>query len=212
MPLDIPKNQDSIKDFVSSGKVDKALELLIDTAEQISEEKHNAALVLKVRWKNLQQDSSMGVLSASEENLEQARISKSLLELTDQLDDKEIGDILPTGNNLSKPLGILLLLVLVGAAAFAFLKFNTNTTIEEKTTVSGQLVFEDGQVASFMIMNFNDGIVVDTTDANGYYSTTLPFKPDQTVIVDILKDGKLYYDNRTLVKNLNKARFEISKQ
>lgn len=207
MSLDLPKIQDDIKDLVATGNVEKALDLLIETAEQVSEEKHNAALVLKVRFKNLQQDSSMGVLSANEENLEQARISKSLLELTDQLDDK---DIIPTSSSSWYKILIPFIVVAFGAAAF-FLSRPGATEQSLNTEVKGQLVFDNGEVGAFMIMNFNNGMVVDTTDAKGYYYANLPMKEEETIIVDISKDGIVYYDQRTLVGNLKRSMFKISK-
>ena len=208
MPLDLIAIQKEIKDLVADGKLEKALDLLENTAEELSEEKHNAAVILSSRLHTFKQNSSIGVLSSNEQNLERARISKAILELTDQLDDSEgiIGDDSRTSLLIKALVGIAILTI----AGFAINWFtSSNNGHSVNTKVEGQLVFPDGKVASYMIMNFENGKVIDTTDVNGKFSVTLPFSADKTILLDITKAGKTYHDGRIMVGNLNRARVDI---
>ncbi len=88
--------KERIRNLVEETKVGEALDVLLDWADQHDDnDLQNTGILLKSRWNQLQKQQMMGLLEYSQSLRQQAVISHSLLEVSEQIKDDALSDKLP---------------------------------------------------------------------------------------------------------------------
>lgn len=80
-------NWREVQQLVSKGQTEKALDLALELAERYDRKRlYENLIVLKSRQEKLRKDVNMGIISREEEQIEQARITTGLLDMTNEGD------------------------------------------------------------------------------------------------------------------------------
>lgn len=67
------------------------------------------------------------------------------------------------------------------------------TEIKDSTVVRGTVIDSDGNLVAEASLNFNSGISACTTDAEGNFTTTLPFSIASSILLTVSNNGKIKF-------------------
>ncbi len=125
---------ENIRNLISQGRTKIAAEHLIVLTHTRHKEFYESALMLKSRLETLEKETIEGVLSHSEQSVEQARILKSLLSLTSSIEEAErplVEKIENLQNKLWERRNVWIgisMVILIGALSYwSFSKINNGT-------------------------------------------------------------------------------------
>lgn len=211
-----PTNQatEEVKSLLSQGRTEAAADYLLELSKDAKKQYHHSALLLKNRIENLQHQAIEGVLSQAEQNLEWARITKSILELTEQIEKNELPtppELLFPGTARRKwPVLIRAALIFISLlAAAGWLVFQKNVDAHGQAVVAerpaktiayqGRVVrASDKSPVAGALLDFNHGELKAETDAAGNYEAALP-KHYQDIYLEIYYQGQLKVNRRVIV-------------
>ncbi|MCB0572480.1 MAG: hypothetical protein KDC66_22080 [Phaeodactylibacter sp.] len=203
---------DEIKALLSQGRTEDAADYLLAMANDSKKPYYHSALLLKNRIESLQQQAIEGVLSQAEQNLEWARITKSILDLTEQIERNELplspGQLAEAGGRRRLPMLAKVLLALIPLLGLlAWLVFpkspdatNTNDEQIAKTiTYQGQVIrASDRSPVAGALLDINHGELKVETNADGAYEIALPADYDD-IYLEIYFQGELKVNRRVIV-------------
>jgi len=180
---------DLIKDLLADGQTEAAADALLQLSKISHGEYYHSALLLKNRLETLQHNIIEGVLSASEERLEWARISKGIVGLVAQIDrgemPKPIEELIPPAppkqrSVFSKKIWWAVPVVVLAALFFVPKIIQTaqpgTEKIEVQTpelkTLEGQLIwFDEKPVPNARVsVGHSDKIYEALTGADGFFT------------------------------------------
>lgn len=162
---------ENIRNLISQGRTKIAAEHVIVLTYTRHKEFYEPALMLKSRLETLEKETIEGVLSHSEQSLEQAKILRALLSLTSSIEEAErpvLNPIVNIRNNLwynrKKLIRISMVLVIAAFAFWGFskIKFNAVTSFFEAKAFDLVLIMDITENNTF-VLNTN-GIKVNLGD------------------------------------------------
>ncbi|HFA47782.1 MAG TPA: hypothetical protein ENJ95_02045 [Bacteroidetes bacterium] len=158
--MPIPSRLDQVKELLASGKTEDAADLLLKLAKNSEDAHYKSALLLKNQLEILQHDSIDGILSAGEERIGWAKISRRIVDLTEQIERGErpmrAEEVVPPPAQKKAPAtsfpkkwlwALLAILVIGGAVAVPKILNSGKATQKEPATTTRPVQKEKKKVA-----------------------------------------------------------------
>ena len=143
-----PTGLDQVKELLANGKTEDAADLLLKLAKNSEDAHYKSALLVKNQLEILQHDSIDGVLSAGEERIGWAKISRRIVDLTEQIERGErprrMEEVVPPPAQKKVPatsfpkkwLWVLLVILVIGVVAVPKILNQDKTTKKELPVIN----------------------------------------------------------------------------
>ena len=218
---------EEVKALLTKGNTEAAADLLLELSKDSKKEYYHTSLLLKNRIETLQHQVIEGILSQSEQNLEWARVTKSILDLAEQIEKNELpvnpGQLFKGQENRRRPLLITLALLAIPIMAVVgwILLQNDLTSSPPSNSIEAkaiETISYEGRVVraadlspvAGAVLNFDHGFLKVQTDAEGKYSVALP-AGQKTTYLEIYADGELKINRKILVSREILSELKIPK-